>query len=120
MVHRYQERACALPVYLAIFADIDPGYILNAVMATVNVFWSVITAVLYASLDFAFIRIATAVMTVAVYIPASLIAFYVFGTVCCCGHTTPLTRPHTAVALAVPCCYRCCHYRLQLHCRPSW
>lgn len=89
MVHRYQERACALPVYLAIFADIDPGYILNAVMATVNVFWSVITAVLYASLDFAFIRNATAVMTVAVYIPASLIAFYAFGTVCVVVATPP-------------------------------
>lgn len=78
---RYLEKECTLPVYKDIFQNINGGYALNAIMALVNVVWGVLTAILYACLDFRFVRNATIVMTLALYIPASLIAFYAFGTV---------------------------------------
>ena len=75
-VCEYQEEACSMVVYNAIFGDIHPGYILNAIMQFVGAVVTVETAILYATLDFAFIRNTTVVIFFVAYMPVSFIGYF--------------------------------------------
>lgn len=75
-VCEYQEEACSMVVYNAIFGDIHPGYILNAIMQFVGAVVAVETAILYATLDFAFIRNTTVVIFFVAYMPVSFVGYF--------------------------------------------
>lgn len=77
----YQEEACSKPTYDAIFRSIEPGYVLNACMALVTTVGAVLTAILYAALEFEFVRNTTLVAFFGLFLPASFTAFFAVKTV---------------------------------------
>jgi len=77
-VCKYQEYQCSKSTYDHIFHNIDPGMIILSVMAWNNSIYSILSATLYATLDFTYIRNTTLIVFVIVYIPLACLGYLYF------------------------------------------